>query len=149
LRLDLVYPYASWQRLGVPLAVFASVLALGCGSAERDTRAQSAVVVEKDFTIKAPARLSAGEVDLLVHNRGPDEHELIVARVGARGLPLRTDGLTLDEEALQSNEPGVLEPGAPGSDRTLSVKLTPGRYVFFCNMAGHYMGGMHRQVVVQ
>ena len=144
-----MHPYRSWQRLGVPLAALASVLALGCGSAARDTHAQSAVVVEKDFGIKAPARLGAGEVDLQVHNRGPDEHELIVARVGGRGLPLRADGLTLDEEALQSVEPGALEPGAPGSDRTLSVKLTPGRYVFFCNMAGHYLGGMHTEVVVQ
>jgi uncharacterized cupredoxin-like copper-binding protein len=33
--------------------------------------------------------------------------------------------------------------------RTLRLKLTPGRYVFFCNMAGHYLGGMRHEVVVQ
>jgi uncharacterized cupredoxin-like copper-binding protein len=30
----------------------------------------------------------------------------------------------------------------------LHLHLTPGRYVLFCNMAGHYLGGMHRTLVV-
>ena len=38
---------------------------------------------------------------------------------------------------------------APGAVRTLHLKLAPGRYIFFCNMAGHYLGGMHHEVVVQ
>src|SRR5207245_6815528 len=93
-----------------------------------------------------------GEVALRVHNQGPDKHELIVARVGtsgAAGLPLRADGVTLDEEAPQKAEVGELEPGAPGGVRTLRLKLAPGHYVFFCNMAGHFLGGMHADVVVQ
>jgi uncharacterized cupredoxin-like copper-binding protein len=28
------------------------------------------------------------------------------------------------------------------------VNLKPGRYEFICNMAGHYMGGMEKDVVV-
>jgi uncharacterized cupredoxin-like copper-binding protein len=28
------------------------------------------------------------------------------------------------------------------------VKLRPGRYELFCNMAGHYLGGMRVQLVV-
>jgi uncharacterized cupredoxin-like copper-binding protein len=27
------------------------------------------------------------------------------------------------------------------------VKLRPGRYELFCNMAGHYLGGMRAQLV--
>jgi uncharacterized cupredoxin-like copper-binding protein len=27
--------------------------------------------------------------------------------------------------------------------------LAPGRYVLFCNMSGHYLGGMHRLLVVR
>jgi uncharacterized cupredoxin-like copper-binding protein len=56
--------------------------------------------------------------------------------------------LTLNEEALQHSEPGALEPGQPGSTRDLRVHLAPGRYVLFCNMAGHYLGGMHSNLVV-
>jgi uncharacterized cupredoxin-like copper-binding protein len=50
---------------------------------------------------------------------------------------------------LQKRELGELEPCAPGSVQTLRLHLAPGRYVFFCNMAGHFLGGMHAEVVVQ
>jgi uncharacterized cupredoxin-like copper-binding protein len=132
------------------IAVLVAVVAAGCGSAQKSPSAGGVTgVTERDFKISAPKQLAAGDVVLRAHNQGPDEHELIVAKIGPLGLPLRSDGLTLNEEALQRSEVGVLEPGAPGSERELSVKLAPGRYIFFCNMAGHYMGGMHTEVVVQ
>jgi uncharacterized cupredoxin-like copper-binding protein len=105
-------------------------------------------VTEGDFAITAAAHLKAGDVVLRVHNKGPDEHELIVAQVGDPRLPFRSDGFTIDEEALQHSEPGSLVPGQPGSTRDLRVHLAPGRYVLFCNMAGHYLGGMHTELVV-
>jgi uncharacterized cupredoxin-like copper-binding protein len=140
----------TWHRPGAVIAVLAAVLLAGCGGGQNaSSRAGVVGVTERDFKISAPKRLASGDIVLRAHNQGPDEHELIVARIGALGLPLRTDGLTLNEEALQRSEAGVLEPGAPGSERELDVKLSPGRYIFFCNMAGHYMGGMHTEVVVQ
>jgi hypothetical protein len=143
---------ATRRRLRAVLPVALAALAGGCGSSRPAKPAAAIAVNEQDFHISAPARISTEEVSLRVHNRGPDRHEFIVARVGGRGaagLPLRSDGLTLDEETLQKSEVGELEPGAPGSTRTLHLKLAPGRYVFFCNMAGHFMGGMHAEVVVQ
>jgi uncharacterized cupredoxin-like copper-binding protein len=137
------------RRPIVTLALL-SVLAGGCGSATRPPTASNAVgITERDFHISTPATLSAGEVAFTVHNKGPDRHEFIVARVSSSTLPLRADGLTVDEEALQKSEVGELEPGEPGAIRTLRLKLAPGRYVFFCNMAGHFLGGMHEEVVVQ
>jgi uncharacterized cupredoxin-like copper-binding protein len=38
---------------------------------------------------------------------------------------------------------------APGKSATLSVNLTPGRYVLVCNIPGHYKHGMHASVTVQ
>jgi uncharacterized cupredoxin-like copper-binding protein len=138
------------RTCGVCVATLAAAFATGCGSAHTDAGAGRPVVVtERDFRISAPKTVAAGDIVLRDKNRGPDEHELIVARVTGSHLPLRSDGLTLDEEVLQRDEAGSLEPGAPGSERELKVKLTPGRYVFFCNMAGHYKGGMHAEVVVQ
>jgi uncharacterized cupredoxin-like copper-binding protein len=93
--------------------------------------------------------VSPGAVVVRVTNHGPDRHELIVVRVRGNGLPLRADGMTINEEALQRAEVGVLEPGAPGSVRELHVNLSAGRYVLFCNMSGHYMGGMHTMLVVR
>jgi len=123
---------------------------VGCGKANPTTAHSGPVVgvTERDFQIEAPTHLAAGPVTLRVHNEGPDQHELIVAPIKDGKLPLRQDGLTVDEEAIEESEPGALEPGEPGAVRYLHVNLSPGRYVFFCNMEGHYMGGMHHEVVV-
>ena len=83
-----------------------------------------------------------------MHNDGPEEHELIVVREGDHPLPLRKDGVTVDEDALAKAHVGGLEPGTPGSVRELQLRLAAGRYELFCNMAGHFLGGMHVQVVV-
>ena len=99
--------------------------------------------------LAAAARVGAtGEVVLSVHNDGPEEHELIVVREGDHPLPFRKDGVTIDEDALAKAQVGGLEPGTPGSVRELQLRLTAGRYELFCNMSGHFLGGMHAQVVV-
>ena len=106
-------------------------------------------MTERDFHISAPASVPAGEVQLAVGNRGPDAHELIIVRAHSSSLPLRADGSTVDEDALDAVTAGTLEPGDPGSVRDLQVDLAPGRYEMFCNMSGHYLGGMHRDLVVR
>ena len=106
-------------------------------------------VTENDFTIRVPSRIAAGEVRLLIHNRGPDMHELIVVRTSAIDLPLRPDAATVDEEGLEPLTVGALEPGPPGSVRELDLRLRPGRYELFCNMAGHYLGGMSAMFTVE
>jgi uncharacterized cupredoxin-like copper-binding protein len=106
-------------------------------------------VVERDFRVSVSAtRLRPGTVVFRVANRGPDAHELIVMRDSGR-LPLRPDGITVNEEGLEKQTVGVLEPAGAGRVRELRVKLTPGRYVLLCNMYGHYMGGMHAVVIVR
>jgi hypothetical protein len=140
-------PTAWFPSYSVLLALLALAVS-GCGSAQH-AQIPGVSVDEKDFNITVPGTLRAGEATLTVHNHGPDRHELIVARVSETAPALRTDGLTVDEEALEKAEVGALEPGEPGSVRELSLKLAPGRYLFFCNMAGHFLGGMHHEVVVQ
>jgi uncharacterized cupredoxin-like copper-binding protein len=106
-------------------------------------------VVERDFRVSvSTTRLRPGTVVFRVANRGPNAHELVVIRDSGR-LPLRADGITVDEEGLEKQTLGVLEPAAAGGLRELRVKLTPGRYVLLCNMYGHYMGGMHAVVIVR
>jgi hypothetical protein len=106
-------------------------------------------VVERDFHISVVhGQLTAGTVVFHVTNRGPDEHEFIVVRAD-RVLPLRPDGITLDEDALEKNIVGSVEPARAGQTNTLRVSLEPGRYALVCNMYGHYMGGMHAPLVVR
>jgi uncharacterized cupredoxin-like copper-binding protein len=149
--------WSKWaRRLGL-LAVLAVAAtgAVGCGSSGGggDASAQLVTVNERDFSITAsPKVLQAGDVVFKADNHGPDAHELIVARApGTSGihLPFRSDGLTVSEEALQHAIVGSLEPGDAGDVRELHVRLVPGRYVLFCNMAGHFMAGMQTVVTVR
>jgi uncharacterized cupredoxin-like copper-binding protein len=130
-------------------AIVGALLGSTSGSATARAEPRQVQITERDFSISAAKTLSPGTVTLRVHNDGPDTHELIVSRADGKRLPLRADGLTVDEETLQPRIVGGLEPGAPGSVRTLRVHLPPGRYVLFCNMAGHYLGGMHATLVVR
>jgi uncharacterized cupredoxin-like copper-binding protein len=103
---------------------------------------------ERDFRISAPKTIRAGFVRLRVHNTGPDTHELLMVRVHGR-LPLRRDGLTVDEDRLERLHPIVVEGMERGETEEVGVRLAPGRYVLFCNMAGHYLSGMEATVVVR
>jgi len=129
-----------------------ALLAAGCGSSARNpTTSGTAIgVTERDFHIATTlGQVAPGDVTLQIHNAGPDEHELIVAPVHRRGLPLRSDGFTINEEAIQNSEPGSINPQQPGHTTSLRLHLAPGRYLLFCNMEGHYMGGMHTELVVK
>lgn len=123
-----------------------AVLAAGCGSS--GAKPGSGVVVnvtERDFHIATPAHVPAGQVVFRVKNDGPDNHEFIVVRLGKGVLPLRGDGMTVNEEKLAPSTIGSLEPGPPGSVRELRLYLPPGKYEALCNMEGHFMGGMHQE----
>jgi uncharacterized cupredoxin-like copper-binding protein len=141
------------HRCGWPggLATAALVCAAisGCGDSHpKAASGRTFAVTEHDFHIEAPAKLASGVYTFDVSNHGVTDHELIVASTPDGSLPLRPDGLTIDEEAIESRKSGALEPAGPGA-RRLTLHLTAGRYVFFCNMEGHYMAGMHAEVTVQ
>lgn len=137
-------------RLTLGLSVFTLALA-GCssGSSHSASRAATVQVKERDFRIVvAPAKVHAGAVRLVVHNKGPDTHELLIVRSRDGNLPLRSDGLTIDEEAVEHSTVEVMEGKEPGATEHLLVHLRPGRYELFCNMAGHYLGGMRAYLEV-
>jgi len=139
-------------RLGFGLSLCALALGASACSSSSSHQAAPATTVrvgERDFRITvSPARVHAGAVRLLVHNRGPDTHELLMVRSSSAALPLRSDGLTVNEAALDSATVGVIEGREPGTGEQLLVHLKPGRYELFCNMAGHYLGGMRAELVV-
>jgi uncharacterized cupredoxin-like copper-binding protein len=139
------------RRTAVAILAIVAFAISGCSSGKSQKHAGGTElrVAERDFKIHLPTRtVRAGDVSFAVHNQGPDSHELIVIRERGSRLPLRRDGVTVDEDALERSTPGALEPGSPGT-RHLKVHLTPGRYELICNMSGHYLGGMRARLVVQ
>jgi uncharacterized cupredoxin-like copper-binding protein len=133
------------------LAAGAALLTLGvgCGAQDRPSSALTVIrVKEKDFRIVAKPRVvPAGHVRFDVTNDGPVAHELIVIRQNGHMLPFRSDRLTIDEERVEPETVGALEPGDLGV-RHLEADLRPGTYELICNMAGHYLGGMRLRLVV-
>jgi len=137
--------------LALSLSALAVVLLTSCssGSSHQAARASTVRVRERDFRIAvSPARVRAGTVRLVLRNKGPDNHELLIVRSSHDALPLRSDGLTVDEDAVDRLTVGVIEGKEPGTVHELLLHLKPGRYELFCNMAGHYLGGMRAELVV-
>jgi uncharacterized cupredoxin-like copper-binding protein len=139
------------RRAGLALAGVAVLASSGCSSDQpesRSARPAAVHVTERDFRISAPKQIPAGPLRISIHNKGPDDHEFIVVRLRGKSLPLRPDGLTVDEDAIEKATAGALEPSRPGVHE-LHVQLKPGRYELLCNMYGHYVGGMHTELDVR
>jgi uncharacterized cupredoxin-like copper-binding protein len=109
-------------------------------------------VLLEDFQVERDvAIVPAGTVSLRIRNQGPTSHELIVVRsdLAPDKLPLQSDGLTVNEDGR-----GVkLLEEAEGLDiddrKTMVLDLTPGNYVMYCNLEGHYLGGMYAALTVR
>src|SRR3977135_1826971 len=101
----------------IAVAIFAvALLAIsGCaGGQPARAPGKEIRVAERDFKIAvARKKVPAGDYTLVVHNKGPDSHELIVIKAPTQRLPLRREGMTVDEGALEPFIPGLLEPEAP------------------------------------
>ena len=108
-------------------------------------------VLIEDFKVQPDATVvPAGTVSFRILNRGPTSHQLLVVRtdLAPDKLPLQRDGLTVNEDA-----PGIdFLDEVQGLDiddrRTLVLRLPPGHYVLYCNLEGHYLGGMHGALTV-
>ena len=91
--------------------------------------------VRPDYT-----SVKAGRITFAAANTGQLAHELMIER-----MPLKMDAPGRpNEEAAQ----GMIEDMEPGDRGRMTLKLTPGSYVLFCNVAGHYAGGQHTRFTV-
>jgi hypothetical protein len=132
-----------WIRLlGLTFA-----LALGLGACSHAKAQQGALarVHLENFKIGIASTLPAGLTTLAIFSAGPTMHELNVVRTdrAAKDLPLAADG-TVDDQNSHSDFDHLDE--AEGIDigqhRNMTLNLSPGHYVLYCNMEGHYQAGM-------
>jgi Sulfocyanin (SoxE) domain len=139
--------------LALVLAAFALAVPLALARRQEPTPPGTPVnVLLEDFRVRQNAAfVPAGTVSFRIRNQGPTTHELIVVRSDRAPdeLPLQDDGLTVDEEG-----PGIdlLEEveGLDIDDRqTLVLDLAAGHYVLYCNLEGHYLGGMYAALTVR
>jgi uncharacterized cupredoxin-like copper-binding protein len=141
-------PVASTRgRLVVVLIAALFALWIAPSALAADSAAPARIdVTMHDFKIKLSRRsVPAGPVDIQVHNRGPSTHEINVDRTNldADSLPIKADGLTVNEESKSLLRIDSIEQLNLGETGDLHLDLRPGHYVLYCNLEGHYLGGMH------
>ena len=148
---------ATWRWIGaaaIALALASLMVPFAAGRRhEQPSRPGTVVsVLLDDFDVhRTTATAASGTVRFQLVNNGPSTHEFIVVRTDrASGqLPLQRDGLTVDEEGPGVDWVDEAEGLDIGDRRTLTLDLAPGHYVLFCNMEGHYLGGMHAAFTVR
>jgi uncharacterized cupredoxin-like copper-binding protein len=94
-------------------------------------------------------QVKPGKVTFKVKNISTDEdHELLLVKTdgGPESLPMDADGVRVDEDKLK----GMKELGDvhPGKTRNTTLTLKAGKYLLFCNEAGHFKAGMYATFTV-
>jgi uncharacterized cupredoxin-like copper-binding protein len=139
--------------LALVLAALALAVPLTVARRQEPTpRGTPVNVLLEDFKVREDAGVvPAGTVRLRILNHGPTSHELNVLRTDRAPdkLPLQRDGLTVNEDAPGLDQLDEVEGLDIDDRRTLVLDLTPGNYVLYCNLEGHYLGGMHAALAVR
>jgi uncharacterized cupredoxin-like copper-binding protein len=132
------------------LALGTVVMGLAClapsAFASASTPGNRVDVTLRDFKVKVSTHaVRSGRVVLHIDNHGPSTHELNLDRTDlpSGSLPLQADGLTVDEKSPRLHRIDSVEQLNLGESGDLAVRLRPGHYVLYCNLEGHYLGGMH------
>jgi uncharacterized cupredoxin-like copper-binding protein len=136
------------SRLAAALMVLA-ILAVSCAAPADSAPGGSQVVAElADYkiTLSVPS-VKAGTIKIGVRNLGTMEHSFQVLKTD-----LPPDKLPVDGASAKAKEDGKVGeiPSIPaGKSAAVTIDLTPGKYVFICNVAGHYQLGMHTGFTVE
>ena len=129
-------------KLLTPLALLA-ILVASCGGAPEAAPTDSQVVAEMTdykITVTVPGA-KAGKIKIGVRNLAAMEHSFEVIKTD-----LPQDKLPVDGASAKANEDakvGEIKSLPAGKSGAVTLDLQPGKYVFICNIAGHYQLGMH------
>ncbi len=151
------------------LSAVAAILVAGCGSeggttttTENESEAAGTgggEVGGATLTIKMGefffnpdnATAPAGPTTIEAPNEGSVEHELVAFKTNMdpAKLPTEASGEVNEEKMDQIAESaGEIPDVEAGDDKSAQFKLTPGKYVIFCNLPGHYAAGMYGTLTV-
>lgn len=156
----------------IPITVLAAVTALvvsGCGGSTKTvtstvttpaassttttpantTPVKSVAMVMTDYKF-APdnVTVAAGKIPITQKNAGGVEHEFVILKTDKAADSFPVEGSQIDEDKAGTNV-GEIEDVQPGKSKTKSFDLKPGKYVYVCNLPGHYAGGMYGSLTVK
>jgi uncharacterized cupredoxin-like copper-binding protein len=88
----------------------------------------------------AVTSVRAGKVTFIAENTGQMPHELMIERA-----PIK---MTAPNQPNEDAAQGMIDDMTSGQSGRMTVRLTPGNYVLFCNITGHYAAGQHTTFTV-
>ena len=124
-------------------------LVSSCAQAAETAPSDSQVVAEladNKITVTVPS-VKAGKIKIGVRNLGTMEHSFEVLKTDLPQDKLPVDGASA--KAKEDGKVGEIKSIAAGKSAAVTIDLTPGKYVFICNIAGHYQIGMHTAFTVE
>jgi uncharacterized cupredoxin-like copper-binding protein len=132
------------------LVLFAALaLVVGsCGAPSAAPEGSQLIAELSDYkiTVNVPS-VKAGSVKIGVRNLGAMEHSFEVIKTDLAPDKLPVDGATA--KASEDGKVGQIPSIAAGTSAAVTIDMTPGKYVFICNIAGHYQLGMHAGFTVE
>ncbi|HET7027243.1 MAG TPA: sulfocyanin-like copper-binding protein [Candidatus Limnocylindrales bacterium] len=137
-------PSSAAPSSAAPASVAASSEA--SASAGGSAAGTNVTATESEFKIELGATTApAGPVNFQITNGGTIQHEFVVVKtdLAADKLPMKTGESEVDEDNAALTAVDEVEDIDPKATPTLTVNLPAGHYVVFCNIEGHYAGGMH------
>lgn len=134
---------------GAPSA--ASTAAASAGATAPASAAAGQSIVLSEWKVDMPATLKAGQADFTISNAGTIQHELLVfkSNLDPSAYPKDSAG-DIDEEGPGINLISDGDNLDVGGTQPRSVDLSkPGKYLFVCNIPGHFQQGMFTLVTVK
>jgi uncharacterized cupredoxin-like copper-binding protein len=151
------------------LLAIAGFVAVGCGSDSGTTTAETTtetaaaggsaggagatleIKLGEFFFNPKNATAKAGKTTIEAPNEGAVEHELVVFKtdMNPAKLPTEANG-EVEEEKMDkvAESAGEIPDVEAGETKSEEFDLTPGKYVIFCNLPGHYAAGMYGTLTV-
>jgi uncharacterized cupredoxin-like copper-binding protein len=131
------------------LPLVTAVAAVVCGLAipvafGRSSKTVVAVKLKEFAVLPSASSAKAGSVAFKIKNTGGLAHEFLIVKWSRppTRLPVKANRVTLKPL-------GKVGPFQPGKGGGLTLPLKAGKYVLYCNIAGHYQAGQWARFVVK
>ena len=92
--------------------------------------------------------VASGDLRFELSNADGVRHSFVVVRTDLEGAELPVSKGRVDLEGA-GELVGNVETVLPGGSEGRTFSLPPGQYVLYCDIAGHYEGGMYYSLVVE
>jgi uncharacterized cupredoxin-like copper-binding protein len=112
-----------------------------------DASSRKATVSSTDYKFSAAAiDAPAGKLEVTLANHGAIAHEFVLLKTSAAPGSLK---VAANGRVSESASVGEVSEIKSAVSKSTTFDLKPGRYVYVCNIPGHYANGMRGALVVR